>query len=152
QSVTLQDEIHSHWVLKTIGGKFLEWDAEIIEQRENEMISWRSAPGADVDNAGSVWFTPVPGGKGTLIRVELKYLPRGRGASGLVAKVFGRDAKREIAKELGRFKSLLEGGQFFDKKEPPALKPVEGGHAVKASDVDINRWSPVVSLGVGVLA
>src|SRR5690349_7802604 len=63
QSVTANDPLHSHWAVKTVGGKVLEWDAEIIEQRDNEMISWRSAPGADVDNAGSVWFTAVPGGK-----------------------------------------------------------------------------------------
>src|SRR5437870_147561 len=66
KSVSVQDELHSHWMVKTVAGKVLEWDAEIIEQRENEMISWRSTPGADVDNAGSVWFTNLPGGSGTL--------------------------------------------------------------------------------------
>ena len=52
ESVTVQDDLHSHWVAKTSGGKKLEWDAEIIEERQNQMISWRSLPGADVDNAG----------------------------------------------------------------------------------------------------
>src|SRR6266404_3195761 len=56
KSVTVQDNLHSHWVVRTLGEKEVEWDAEIIEQRENEMVSWRSTPGADVDNAGSVWF------------------------------------------------------------------------------------------------
>src|SRR6266853_706499 len=51
ESVTVQDDLHSHWVFKTPGGKKLEWDSEIIERRENEMISWRSLPGADVDTA-----------------------------------------------------------------------------------------------------
>src|SRR5689334_1322586 len=50
QSVSVDDNLHSHWAVKTVGGKVLEWDAEIIEQRDNEMMSWRSAPGADVDN------------------------------------------------------------------------------------------------------
>src|SRR5882724_6346917 len=50
ESVTVKDDLHSHWVLSSLGGKKLEWDAEIIEQRDNEMISWRSAPGADIDN------------------------------------------------------------------------------------------------------
>src|SRR5215831_7850001 len=67
ESVTVRDDLHSHWVVKTLGGKTLEWDAEIIEERENDMISWRSLPGADVDNAGSVWFTRVPAGKGTVV-------------------------------------------------------------------------------------
>src|SRR5262245_32083524 len=75
ESVTAKDDLHSHWVVRTVAGKTLEWDAEIIERKENEMISWRSAPGADVDNAGSVWFTSVPGRQGTIVRVELKYIP-----------------------------------------------------------------------------
>src|SRR2546423_855877 len=102
ESVTVQDELHSHWVVKTIGGKTVEWDAEIIEQRANEMISWRSAPGADVDNAGSVWFTPIPGGSGTIVRVSLQYVPPGGEDRGLVAKLFGRDAQVEIPDDLRR--------------------------------------------------
>src|SRR3954470_3404272 len=42
KEVTRQDDTHSHWAVRTVGGKVMEWDAEIIEQRENELISWRS--------------------------------------------------------------------------------------------------------------
>src|SRR5215510_9528233 len=48
KSVAQQDDLHSHWVVKTVGEKLVDWDAEIIERRENEMISWRSMPGAEV--------------------------------------------------------------------------------------------------------
>jgi uncharacterized membrane protein len=116
RSVTVQDDLRSHWVVEAIGGKTLEWEAEIIEQRENEMISWRSIPGADVDSAGSVWFTTVPGGQGTLVRVELKYVPAGAAGS-LVAKIFGGDADSEIGEDLGRLKSLLETGRLPEESE-----------------------------------
>src|SRR5882724_11612067 len=112
ESVTVQDDLHSHWAVKMFGGKKLEWDSEIIEQRENEMISWRSVPGADVDNAGSVWFTPIPGGKGTVVRVSLKYVPPAGKAGVLVAKLFSRDAASEIEEDLGRLKSFLETGEM----------------------------------------
>lgn len=112
ESVTEKDNLHSHWVVKTLGGKQLEWDSEIIEQRENEMISWRSAPGADVDNAGSVWFTPVPGGNGAVVRIEMKYVPPGGKAGAIVSKMFGQDADSEIADDLNRLKKLLETGQL----------------------------------------
>jgi len=112
QSVRIIDALHSHWAAKTFGDKVLEWDAEIIEQRENEMISWRSVPGADVGNAGSVWFTPVPSGEGTMVRVEMKYVPPAGKAGALVAKAFGRDADKEIAEDLRRLKSLLETGRL----------------------------------------
>jgi len=112
ESVTVQDDLHSHWVIKTLGGKKLEWDSEIIEQRDNEMISWRSLPGADVDNAGSVWFTPVPGDKGTVVRLEMKYVPPGGKAGAIVSKMFRQDADSEIEEDLHRLKILLETGQL----------------------------------------
>ena len=75
ESVVRHDEKHSRWTVKTPGGKRVQWEAEIIEERENEIISWRSLLGSDVDNAGSVWFTPASGGRGTVVKVALKYLP-----------------------------------------------------------------------------
>jgi uncharacterized membrane protein len=116
KSVRVHDHLHSHWVVKTVGGKELEWDAEIIEQRENEMVSWRSAPGADVDNAGSVWFKPVDGDTTTEVRVSLKYVPPAGQAGVLAAKIFNRDPESEIEEDLTRFKSLLETGEL--PKEP----------------------------------
>src|SRR5690349_3606217 len=41
QSVTERGDGTSHWCMKTSAGKELEWDARIIEERENEMISWQ---------------------------------------------------------------------------------------------------------------
>jgi uncharacterized membrane protein len=112
ESVTQRDNLHSHWVVKTVGGQTFEWDAEIIEQRENEMISWRSTPGADVGNAGSVWFMPANGGQATRVRVELKYVPPAGNLGVAFAKVFGRDGAAEIAQDLRRLKGLLETGEL----------------------------------------
>jgi uncharacterized membrane protein len=117
ESVTVQDDLHSHWVVKTFGGKKLEWDSETIEQRDNEMISWRSLPGADVDNAGSVWFTPVPGGSGTVVRLEMKYVPPGGKTGAIVSKVFRQDADSEIEEDLNRLKTLLETGQLPEEQD-----------------------------------
>jgi uncharacterized membrane protein len=117
ESVTIQDDLHSHWVVKTLGGKKLEWDSEIIEQRDNEMISWRSLPGADVDNAGSVWFTRVPGGNGTVVRFEMKYVPPGGKTAAFISKLFRQDAESEIDEDLNRLKTLMETGQFPEEQE-----------------------------------
>src|SRR5947207_10424545 len=102
ESIEIRDNLHSHWVVRTVGEKKLEWDAEIIEQRENEMISWRSTPAADVDHAGSVWFKPQLEGRGTEVRVSLKYLPPAGKAGALFARIFGRDAASEIEEDLTR--------------------------------------------------
>jgi uncharacterized membrane protein len=121
ESVTVKDDLHSHWVVKGPAGKKLEWDAETIEQRDNEMISWRSTPGADVDNAGSVWFTPVPNGQGTVVRVELKYVPPGGKTGALVSKLFGQDADSEIADDLNRLKTLLETGSLPEEENEDVI-------------------------------
>ena len=112
KSVTKRDDLHSHWVVEVFGGQTAEWDAEIIEQRENQMISWRSMPGADMGNAGSVWFVPVASGQATRVRVELMYAPPAGKAGSMTAKVFGKDGASEIAEDLRRFKSLLETGEL----------------------------------------
>ena len=161
ESVTVKDELHSHWVVKTVAGKKLEWDAEIIEQKENEMISWRSAPGADVDNAGSVWFTGVPGGQGTVVRVELKYVPPAGAAGAAVAKVFGRDADSEIEEDLNRLKSLLETGSLPEDQSGPSIwrrTSETARRAVRATDECVHNhpWSTVavtalVGLALGMV-
>jgi len=151
ESVTVQDDLHSHWVVKTVGGKTMEWDAEIIEQRQDEMISWRSAPGADVDNAGSVWFTSVPGGQGTMLRVELKYVPPAGKAGAAIAKAFGRDADAEIEENLHRLKSLLETGQVPDEPTPrwERVKNVTR-NAAHATDTCVHEhaWTSVASAAI----
>src|SRR5262249_28356922 len=52
----------SHWVARGPASICVEWDAETITDRPNEVIAWRSLPGSMVDTAGSVHFTPAPGG------------------------------------------------------------------------------------------
>jgi uncharacterized membrane protein len=44
----------SHWVARGPTGLAVEWDAEIINEVENQVIGWRSLPGSDVVTAGSV--------------------------------------------------------------------------------------------------
>src|SRR6185437_13871799 len=73
KSVTQLGDNISHWVVKTSAGQELEWDARLIEDKPGQMLSWQSLEGADVDNAGSVWFTPATGGRGTVVKVAMKY-------------------------------------------------------------------------------
>ena len=61
ESVTVLDSRRSHWVAKGPVGTRVEWDAEIHNEIEDELIAWRSLPGADVDQAGSVHFSPAAG-------------------------------------------------------------------------------------------
>jgi uncharacterized membrane protein len=157
KSVTVQDDLHSHWAVRTVGEKLVEWDAEIIEQRENEMISWRSTPGADVANAGSVWFTPTPGGDATVVRVSLMYAPAAGKAAAFAAKLLGRDADSEIEEDLHRLKNLLETGEL---PEEPVIRDWQRRtlettrKAAQRADTFVrdNPWGFVASVAVIGLA
>lgn len=111
QSVTQTGEGISHWVVKTSHDRTLEWDARLIEDKPGQMLSWQSLEGADVDNAGSVWFTPATGGRGTVVKVSMKYSPPGGKFGAMMAKLFGDSAEKQMAEDLFRLKSLLETGE-----------------------------------------
>lgn len=112
QSVTVKDLTHSHWIAKAPAGRDVAWDAEIINDKENELIAWRSIGDADIDNAGSVHFTPAPGGRGTVIKVVLEYKPPAGKAGMLVAKLFGEDPDTQVREDLRHLKEIMEAGEI----------------------------------------
>ena len=87
-SVTPTSDNQSHWVAEGPRGKQVEWDAEIHNDIENELIAWRSLPGADVDSAGSVHFRDAAGGRGTEVVVRMQYNPPAGFVGATVAKLF----------------------------------------------------------------
>ena len=112
----------SHWVARAPMGLCPEWDAEIITERENELIGWRSLPGSQVDTAGSVHFRPAPDGRGTELRVELKYDPPGGQMTHWFAALFGEDAGHQIDQDLRRFRQVMESGQVATPAGQPAYR------------------------------
>jgi uncharacterized membrane protein len=120
ESVTEIDNKHSHWVAKAPAGICMQWTAEIINEQENELVGWRSLPGADVPNAGSVHFQTAPDGRGTLVKVELQYDPPGGNIGALIAKMMGQDPSKQIAADLHRFKQLMETGEIMTSAGQPA--------------------------------
>jgi uncharacterized membrane protein len=114
ESVVLQDERRSRWTAKGPAGKTFSWEAEITEDRPNELISWRSMPGADVYNAGTVRFLPAPGGRGTELRVDLKYDPPAGLFGASVAKLLGKEPGEQIEGDLRRFKQVMETGEVIN--------------------------------------
>ena len=100
----------SHWVAKGPANRRMEWDAEIINEVPDKLIAWRSLPGSDVPNAGSVHFADAAGGRGTEVRIELQYNPPGGAIGAYVAKLFGDEPSTQIRNDLKRLKTRLEAG------------------------------------------
>jgi uncharacterized membrane protein len=111
ESVQVTGDNRSHWKATGPGGKTVEWDAEIVEDQPNTRIAWRSLEGSDIDNSGSVQFERAPGGRGTLVRVELRYTPPGGVVSATLAKLFGEEPGQQVDDDLRAFKQVLETGE-----------------------------------------
>jgi uncharacterized membrane protein len=112
QSVQIVSETRSHWMAKSPLGNSIEWDAEMLIDRPNELITWASAPGADVANYGSVRFTPAYPGRGTEVKLVLEYSPPGGGITDAIAKVFNQSPEQQVVEDLRHFKMLMETGEI----------------------------------------
>ena len=112
ESVQEIDNKHSHWVVKAPGGRTVEWKAEIINEVENELIGWRTLPGAEIDSAGSVHFKDAPSGRGTEVQVHLQYNVPGGALTAALAKLTGEEPSQQVHDDLRRLKQLLEAGEI----------------------------------------
>jgi uncharacterized membrane protein len=112
RSVTVLDDTRSHWVANAPLGNTVEWDAQIINDLENLLISWASIPGAAVENSGFVRFQAAPSGRGTEVKVVLEYTVPGGSLTAAIAKVFGENPEQQIGDDLRRFKMLMETGEL----------------------------------------
>ncbi len=119
ESVRMIDDRHSHWTVKAPAGSNVEWDAEIVVDREDEIIGWRSTSGS-VKHAGSVRFEKAPGNRGTYLRVQLQYNPPGGRLASLIARAFNQNPDQQIKADLWRFKQLMEAGEIPTTEGQPS--------------------------------
>jgi uncharacterized membrane protein len=111
KEVQILDNRRSHCVAKGPLERSVEWDAEITDERENEFISWRSLPGSQVPNSGTVTFRPAPDGRGTEVHVLMAYMPPAGTAGAIVAKLTGEEPNTQVREDLHRFKQVMETGE-----------------------------------------
>ena len=102
------DPRRSRWVAHTPLGTNLRWEAEIINEQENELIAWRSVGDSEVDTAGSVHFRELPNGRGTEVRVALKYDAHAAQLAAPLARLFGSEPRQQIQDDLRLFKQIME--------------------------------------------
>ncbi len=112
----------SHWVVKGPAGSEFSFDAVLTEQVRPRRLAWRNAPGAQVEQTGSVQLEPSRGG--TLATVRLSYRPPAGTIGQAVATLFGGDPERELEEDLGRMKNLLEGTPMPRSNDQPASTPI----------------------------
>jgi uncharacterized membrane protein len=112
KSVDIVDEHRSRWTASGPLGVSVHWEAEIFNEREPELIAWRSLPGAPLETAGSVRFSPQPHDRGTAVTVSMKYNPPAGKVGATIASLLGSDVEQELDEDLRRFKSMMEAGEI----------------------------------------
>ncbi len=140
ESVQVSDDRRSHWKARVPVGLPISWDAEIVEDRPDELIAWRSLPGAMVENEGTVRFTPGPQGRGTEVKVTLIYNPPAGAVGEALARLFHPVTVQQIKQDLWRFKQLMETGEIPTTEGQPSGRtakqnqPTESRHRGRQLD------------------
>ena len=99
------------WTIKAPAGQTVEIETEIVTDRPDELIAWRSVEGSDVDAQGRVAFRDA-GARGTVVEAIIAYKPPGGVVGKTVAKLFQREPNIQTRQELKRFKQLMETGEI----------------------------------------
>jgi uncharacterized membrane protein len=113
------DPTRSHWVAKAPMGQTIEWDSEVIEDREDELLVWKSLPGSSVESMGRVEFADAPGGRGTIVHVSMRYNPPAGSLGAAFARLFGEDPDMQINEDLRHFKQIMETGEVATVQGQP---------------------------------
>jgi uncharacterized membrane protein len=98
----------SRWVVRGPAGAEFEWNSVLTEQSRPRRLAWRSEPGAEIPNSGSIQFEPSRGG--TLVTVRMSYTPPAGMIGHGIASLLGADPKREMDDDLARMKAFIERG------------------------------------------
>lgn len=98
----------SHWVVKGPGGTEFEWNSVLTEQSRPQRLAWRSEPGAEIPQSGSIQFEPHRGG--THVTVRMSYTPPAGVLGHGLATLLGADPKAQMDDDLARMKAFIERG------------------------------------------
>jgi uncharacterized membrane protein len=131
-SVQNTGEGQSRWSAGTGDGETLTWDVQVVEERENQLLSWRTMGVSDLTGHGRVEFRTAPGGRGTEVRANIVFQPPAGAIGAKVARFFRDIPGVTIENQLNVFKQIMETGEevrsdaSIHKGPHPAQPPKEG--------------------------
>lgn len=118
RSVTQTSATRSHWVAQGGGSRqAIEWDSDLIEDKPNEIMRWRTVPNGAIEHSGEVRFKRAPGDRGTEVHVRIQYHPSMGTA---VAAVMYPYNKKVLDEEMRRLKQVLEVGEIATTEGQPS--------------------------------
>lgn len=116
------DDKRSKWTIEAPMGSTVELLTRIVEDKPGETIAWVSEPESQVQTEGRVEFADAPPGRGTYVRLVMRYTPPAGTVGRLAAKVLQREPNVQARRDLRRFKQLMECGEIPVNASPSARK------------------------------
>lgn len=112
ESVKVLADGRSEWSALGRMGMNIHWTAEIVDERKDEWIVWRSIEASDIDCRGSVHFLSAVGDRGTIVTAFMQLRPVAGAVGKAVALAFGKHPEFMMREDLRRFKALMEAGEI----------------------------------------
>ena len=81
----------------------------IVEQDWND---WVASEGRDESRRATVTFAPAPGGRGTEVRAELTWTPKGGTIGATAQRMLHKSPGQMLGQDLKHFKMLVETGEI----------------------------------------
>jgi uncharacterized membrane protein len=118
RSIEKLDETRSRWTIEAPAGTTVELVTRITEDHPGETIAWESEPESTIKTEGRVEFLDSAPGRGTMVRLTMRYDPPGGLLGRGVAKLLQREPHVQARRDLRRFKQLLETGEVTTNASP----------------------------------
>jgi uncharacterized membrane protein len=122
ESVEKLDGKRSRWTIKAPGGGSVELVTRITDDQPGKAIGWVSEPESEITTEGRVQFIEAAPGRGTMVRLTMRYDPPGGIIGKGIAKLLQREPKIQSRRDLRRFKSLMETGEIATNASPSGRK------------------------------
>jgi uncharacterized membrane protein len=118
KSVQKIDAKRSRWAIQAPGGRSVELVTKIFQEEPGESIAWESEPDSEIQTQGRVEFLDAGPGRGTMVRLTMRYDPPAGIVGKGIAKLLQREPKIQSRRDLRRCKSLMETGEIASNASP----------------------------------
>jgi uncharacterized membrane protein len=112
------DSKRSRWTIEAPGGSSVELVTTITHEVPGESIGWESESESDIVTEGRVDFIDAGPGRGTMVRLVIRYEPPAGIVGKGIAKLFQREPHIQARRDLRRFKQLIETGEIATNASP----------------------------------
>ncbi len=122
EAIESLDDRRSRWKVHVAGKGIKEWTSEITEDREGQLIAWKTVDGDIFDHEGRVTFSPTPADSGTEVSLQLSTHMCGGRVTNALAKLIRHSPEDYISMTLRNFKDLMETGKVSAREQSGSVR------------------------------